>query len=151
MKQAFTSHSPKETMEMAQKLAQANENCRFWCLEGTLGSGKTVFSKGLGKAFGFQEKEMKSPTYTYVREHKSKKLRLLHFDFYRTEFIDDLMAHDVEEMFNSKNTRIIIEWPDRVKHLIQSEYMLIRFQYINENERFIEAISIEKTECSEES
>jgi tRNA threonylcarbamoyladenosine biosynthesis protein TsaE len=137
MMQKYKSTSPEDTKKIAENLTKEGHFSRFWCLEGTLGSGKTVFSKGLARSLGIPEKEIKSPTYTFVREYKQGKLRFLHFDFYRIESIDDLMAHDVQEMFSDPKTWIVVEWPDRVKHLLPQKYWDIRFEHHNEKERLI--------------
>lgn len=135
--QKYKSSSPEETKNIAENLVNSGKFSRFWCLEGTLGSGKTVFSKGLARTLGIPEKEIKSPTYTFVREYKKGKLRFLHFDFYRIESVDDLMAHDVQEMFSDPNTWIVVEWPDRVQHLLPKKYWNIQFEHHNEKERLI--------------
>jgi len=135
--QKHLSTSPEATKKIAQNLLKTAKFSRFWCLEGTLGSGKTVFSKGLATALGIPEKEIKSPTYTFVREYKKGKLRFLHFDFYRIESVDDLMAHDVQEIFSDTNAWIVVEWPDRIKHLLPQKYWEISFQHKNETDRLI--------------
>ncbi|MCC7196730.1 tRNA (adenosine(37)-N6)-threonylcarbamoyltransferase complex ATPase subunit type 1 TsaE [Candidatus Peregrinibacteria bacterium] len=135
--QKYKSNSPEQTKKIAEDLVKSGKFSRFWCLEGTLGGGKTVFSKGLARALGIPEKEIKSPTYTFVREYKKEKIRFLHFDFYRIESVDDLMAHDVQEMFSDPNTWIVVEWPDRVKHLLPKKRWEIQFEHLNEKERLI--------------
>lgn len=135
--QKYKSNNPEQTKKIAEDLVKSCKFSRFWCLEGTLGGGKTVFSKGLARALGIPEKEIKSPTYTFVREYKKEKLRFLHFDFYRIESVDDLMAHNVQEMFADQNTWIVVEWPDRVKHLLPKKRWEIQFEHLNEKERLI--------------
>jgi tRNA threonylcarbamoyladenosine biosynthesis protein TsaE len=139
----FTSHSAQKTKEFAAKIAKESQKPLVICLYGDLGSGKTVFSKGFALGLGIPEKQIKSPTYTFVRSYKidgsARKApkTLFHFDFYRISEADDLMAQDLEEIFEKKNTHIIIEWPERVQKLLPQERLDIYFEYKDENTRLL--------------
>lgn len=142
----FTSHSEQETKEFAAKIAKESRKPLIICLYGDLGSGKTVFSKGFALGLGIPEKQIKSPTYTFVRSYKvdskahankPSATNLDHFDFYRISETDDLMAQDLEEIFEKKNTHIIIEWPERIQKLLPQARLDIFFEYKDENTRLL--------------
>lgn len=130
-----TSTSPEETKQHAAKLAQSMPNGGTVCLYGDLGSGKTVFAKGFAEQLGIKETEVKSPTYTLMREYAVGSKKLYHFDFYRIEEVDELTAHNLEEIFARKNAWFLIEWPERIKNLLPAVRKEVHLRSINENQR----------------
>jgi tRNA threonylcarbamoyladenosine biosynthesis protein TsaE len=135
--ESYLSGSEKETMALAAAIASVPGQTGIICLSGGLGSGKTVFAKGFASALGINEKKIKSPTYTFVREYKLGKKRLYHFDFYRIESADDLMAENLREIFDDRNAIILIEWPERIAELLPKKKIGIGFEYIDEKTRRI--------------
>jgi tRNA threonylcarbamoyladenosine biosynthesis protein TsaE len=136
-KQTYISNSEKETMKIAATIAKNLRTPAFLCLHGNLGAGKTVFAKGLAKSLGIDDKKIKSPTYTFVREYKTPKGILYHFDFYRIESLDDLMAETAREIFDKKNAIILVEWPEHIKEILPAKRTEIVFEYTGENTREI--------------
>ena len=130
--QTLISKSEEETKKIAEKIAKKNS---FVCLYGDLGSGKTIFSKGFARGLGLSENQMKSPTYTLVRFYKIQQKKLHHFDFYRIREPDDLMIHDLEEIFSQKNAIILIEWPERIKNLLPEKRLDIYLEYVDKKSR----------------
>jgi tRNA threonylcarbamoyladenosine biosynthesis protein TsaE len=127
--------SEKETMDLAKRLAKKVKAPVFICLKGGLGSGKTVFAKGFAEGLGINPLSVKSPTYTFVREYKIKSGKFYHFDFYRIEEMDDLMANTIREIFDSKNALFLIEWAENIPEMLPEKKCEILFRYIGENER----------------
>lgn len=64
----FISHSEKQTLNFAQKVAKKLKGGDVLALSGDLGSGKTVFAKGLAEAFGIDCAH--SPTFVLMHIHK---------------------------------------------------------------------------------
>jgi tRNA threonylcarbamoyladenosine biosynthesis protein TsaE len=81
-------------------------------LDGDLGSGKTVLVRGLAAALGIDRREIQSPTYTLVHEHRGEGGRLVHVDLYRLapEEVDGL---GLDELLSGPGIKAI-EWPDRL-------------------------------------
>ncbi len=131
----FESDSPQQTKQFAYKIAQDAQKPLVLCLYGDLGAGKTVFSKGFAMGLGIPERNIKSPTYTYVRSYNLKNKTLYHYDFYRIEGTDELMAQDLEEIFANKNNYIIIEWPERIQKLLPKKRIDIYFEHTDHNTR----------------
>ena len=81
-KKVVVSQCEKDTFELGKKLG---ENCKpgdIILLNGDLGVGKTVFTKGFGKGLGIDE-PICSPTFTIMQIYESGRLPLYHFDVYR--------------------------------------------------------------------
>ena len=125
----------EETYKLAKDIAAKVKNGGFVCLFGDLGTGKTTFTKGIAKALGIDHFSIKSPTYTYIREYKEKKL--YHIDLYRIEEIDELLLLEIQEIQSNKNSIIIVEWADRIKNHLPENRIDICLEYLDENSRKI--------------
>ena len=73
------SHSELDTMELAQNIESEKFKNMVICLDGELGSGKTVFTKGLGNALGINE-SITSPTFTIIKEYNTGEMPLYHME-----------------------------------------------------------------------
>ena len=67
----ITVRSEKETIAVAQNIESEKFPNMVICLNGDLGSGKTVFSKGFAQAMGIDD--VTSPTFTIIKEYYIKK------------------------------------------------------------------------------
>lgn len=141
-KQIFHSRSIANTWAIAGECLESlskryKKNIPPLCLFGTLGSGKTIFVKGIAKYLGWNPKKIKSPTFTFIRVYKKGKNRLLHFDFYRAEKPDQFLKESLLEYLKEKHAVIIVEWADRVKKLLPKRRTDIYFKHRKENHRDI--------------
>ncbi|MBQ9114608.1 MAG: tRNA (adenosine(37)-N6)-threonylcarbamoyltransferase complex ATPase subunit type 1 TsaE [Clostridia bacterium] len=113
-----TTNSELETFALAEEIAHTLRGGEAILLCGTLGAGKTTFTKGLAKALGVT-KMVVSPTFTIIKEYQGSALTLYHIDMYRIEDEDELYELGIEELYQ-KDTITVIEWnkmqelPDRV-------------------------------------
>ena len=80
----FTSYSDVDTTELAENMESEKFPNMVICLEGELGSGKTVFVKGFAKALGIED-NITSPTFNLIKEYLNGEMPLYHMDMYRLE------------------------------------------------------------------
>ena len=108
----WRSRSSEETREIGRRLAAelAPDGCLL--LEGTLGAGKTVMVQGLASGLGLPPSEVQSPTFTLVRVHEGRGVRLLHFDLYRLA-PREVEAEGFEEMLAGPGVKAV-EWAERL-------------------------------------
>lgn len=130
MEYKITTKSEMETIEIAQNFESEKFPNMVICLDGELGSGKTVFTKGLANALGIKE-SITSPTYTIIKEYEGE-LPLYHMDVYRLDGIVDGIG--IEEYF-SKDGIVVIEWSNTIKDILPKERLEIKFKVIDENVR----------------
>ena len=123
--------SDAETIELAENLEAEKIPNMVICLNGDLGSGKTVFTKGFAGAMGIDE--ITSPTFTIIKEYMGE-LPLYHMDVYRTDGKVDGLG--LEEYFD-KNGVTIIEWSEMIEDILPSERLDITFKITGENSRSI--------------
>lgn len=125
----ITLHNEEETIELAQNIESEKFPNMIICLEGDLGSGKTVFTKGFAHAMGIVD--VTSPTFNIIKEYEGE-LPLYHMDVYRVENkIDNL---GLNEYFD-KGGVTIIEWADMIKEHLPEERLEIVLKMIDENTR----------------
>lgn len=101
-------------------------------LRGGLGVGKTVFTKGIGRALGVTE-EITSPTYTIISEYQGK-LPLYHIDAYRLGGEEDFNALGPEEFLYSPGI-CVIEWSEKVETALPRDSIRVELSIIDGTRR----------------
>ena len=133
MEYKITSHGEYETIELAQNIETEKFPNMVICLNGELGSGKTVFTKGIANGLGIEE-SITSPTFTIIKEYLDGEMPLYHMDVYRLDGNPDGVG--IEEYYN-KNGIVIIEWAKTIKDILPDERLEIEFKVIDENTRVL--------------
>jgi len=77
----YTSKSVEDTLELAENIESEKFPGMVICLNGDLGSGKTVFVKGFAKALGIED-NITSPTFTIVKEYLNGEMPLYYIDVF---------------------------------------------------------------------
>lgn len=136
MIEKITTYSENETIEIAQNIESEKFPNMVICLDGDLGSGKTVFTKGFAHALGIEE-NITSPTFNIIKEYTTGELPLYHMDVYRLDGNVDGVG--IEEYF-TKGGVVIIEWADTIVDILPKERLDIKFKVIDENSRVLKFI-----------
>lgn len=129
----FTSKDEMDTLELAQNIESEKFPNMVICLNGELGTGKTVFAKGFAQALGIEE-TITSPTFNIVKEYDTGELPLYHMDVYRLEDNKDNIG--IKDYFN-KGGITIIEWADMIEDKLPEERLDINFRFVDENTRIL--------------
>ena len=116
-----------DTEEFGMKLASSLEPGDIVALIGDLGTGKTTLTKYIAKGLGVTE-NIDSPTFNIVKEHKSGRIPLFHFDVYRLSSGDELLDIGADEYFYSDGV-CIIEWADIVADVVPEKAKVILIEY----------------------
>lgn len=131
MNYKYTSHSEDDTIELAENIESEKFPGMVICLNGELGSGKTVFVKGFAKALGIDE-TITSPTFSLVKEYYNGEMPLFHMDVYRLdESSEDFGLAD----YINQNGVCIIEWPEMVEGQLPDERLDVKIKVIDDNTR----------------
>lgn len=134
--------SPEETRALGQRLVQQLGPGRVVALYGELGTGKTQFAKGVARALGLDEAEVRSPTFVIAREYEGhhptsgKRWPFYHLDAYRLSGPEELEGIDYEKYFFSGGL-CLIEWPERVEALLPAGTLRLRLEHLAPDRRRI--------------
>ena len=129
----ITTNREEETIEIAQNIESEKFPNMVICLNGDLGSGKTIFTKGFAEALGIDE-NITSPTFNIIKEYNTEEMNLYHMDLYRLE--GDVRNLGLEEYFE-KGGVVIIEWADMIEDYLPEERLEIRFKVVDEDTRVL--------------
>lgn len=111
----FISNSERETLKFAAEFAKSLNAGDIVLLDGDLGAGKTVFSKGIVSALSSGKVTAVSPTFVIVNSYDCKP-PVYHFDLYRINDPSELDAIGAEEYFYSDGISLV-EWPIRAAEI----------------------------------
>ena len=137
----FLSYSPQQTQEIAQQFLQKIKPGEVIGLKGELGTGKTVFVKGLARGLAVKERVV-SPSFVILKIYPGKlngqKIELCHLDFYRLE---NPNLAEFAEFLGRKDRISVVEWPEHQKKLKLD--WLVKFAHAEENTRKIEIFKVQ--------
>ena len=128
-----TTYDESETINIAQNLESEKFENMIICLEGDLGSGKTIFTKGFAQALGIEE-NITSPTFNIIKEYLDGEMPLYHMDVYRLDGNTDGVG--IEDYFK-KGGVVIIEWADMISDILPEERLDIKFKIVDEETRVL--------------
>lgn len=117
MKTEFISHSVEETENFASEMASKLPRGSVLALNGNLGAGKTVFSRGFARGLGITE-PISSPTFTILQEYPCKEGMFFHLDLYRIDNSDAAYAFGIDEFLYTNDSMTLIEWPERIDDIL---------------------------------
>ena len=135
----ITTHNEKETLEIAQNFESEKFPNMIICLDGELGSGKTMFTKGIANGLGIEE-VITSPTFTIMKKYDGSKFEIFHLDMYRFESSDEIYGCGLDEiLFDiSQNQLVFIEWSEKIKDVLPSNCIEINISLIEGDKRLFE-------------
>lgn len=106
---------------------------KIFCINGTLGAGKTTFVKEFCKLILKTEEEVTSPTFSIVNQYNDGEI--FHLDLYRLNTIEEIADIGIEEILYS-GKYCFIEWFDKIKNLLPNEKIVYcEIQIIDLNRR----------------
>ena len=125
-------NSDMDTIELAQNIESEKFPNMVICMEGDLGSGKTLFTKAFAKSMGISE-NITSPTFNIIKEYDGEEgYKLYHMDVYRLS--ESKVDIGISEYFN-KGGVTIIEWADLISDILPKDRLDIRIKIVDENKR----------------
>lgn len=148
----YITNSEIETEKIACELAKKLKTKKVVALSGDLGSGKTVFVKGLACGLGIKT-VITSPTFVFIKEYPIQKIqnpklkiqtkpkfqisKLIHVDCYRVKSEKDAEAIGLIDYLNQKNNIIAIEWPENIESILPKNIVKVNFENMGKNIRKI--------------
>lgn len=110
----YICNTPEETFEFGEKIGESLQGGEMILLEGGLGAGKTLLTKGILYALDFDVDEVTSPSFTLVNLYKTDEFNVYHLDLWRIEE-NAAFAVGLDEILEDETAVVIIEWSERLK------------------------------------
>jgi len=127
-------NSAKETILAGEKLARKLKPGDMVALSGNLGSGKTTFTKGIGKGLGVKDsKRINSPTFVLIKEYNGR-VPLYHLDLYRLDDLKEIKNLAIEEYIYG-NGITVIEWAEKIKSILPEKHIFVKLKIKGDNKR----------------
>lgn len=108
----WITRSEAETREIGLGLARELAPDGVLLLSGDMGTGKTVLARAIGEGLGVDPREVQSPTFNLIREHRGEGGTLIHVDLYRLE-PEEAAALGLEELLAGPGVKVV-EWAERL-------------------------------------
>lgn len=124
--------SREETIKFAEEYGKTLHGGDVLLLDGEMGAGKTVFTKGIALALGINA-EITSPTYAYLNDYDGK---LYHYDCYRLSSGEDAEALGLTEYFYG-NGVCVVEWSENIADVLPDNCKRVKIEKIDLNTRKI--------------
>jgi tRNA threonylcarbamoyladenosine biosynthesis protein TsaE len=131
---------------MGRELAKDIRAGSVLALKGELGSGKTLFTKGLVAGLGTSA-PVSSPTFTIVHEYQGGRLPVYHFDFFRLDNRESVARLGLDDYLFGDGVSVI-EWADRFPDLVPDRAHWISFEIKSERQRIITLNDADENSCA---
>lgn len=133
---SFITRAPEETFALAEEIGRELSQPAIFLLIGDLGSGKTVFAKGLAAGLGIDPDDVTSPSFTFISQHQGR-LPFYHIDLYRLEDARALSDHLGIEEILAEPAVVVIEWADKLGRVVGPNVYTVELTWIDETIREI--------------
>jgi tRNA threonylcarbamoyladenosine biosynthesis protein TsaE len=131
--------SAEKMMELGAEFAATSAAGSVYGLVGTLGTGKTHWSKGFVHSID-PSATVTSPTFGIVNEYRGGKQPVFHFDFYRLKSAEELIALGWDEYLDEGGIAIC-EWADLFPQLMPDETVWLEITHQPDGSRLLRRIA----------
>ena len=137
MSPKMTAHikSVEEMMKLGAAAARLATAGSVIGLVGDLGAGKTHWVKGFVAEMGCAA-EVTSPTFGLVHEYRGGRMPISHFDFYRLESAEELIALGWDEYLEAGGV-VVAEWANKFPSIMPPETQWYYFKIDADGSRVV--------------
>jgi tRNA threonylcarbamoyladenosine biosynthesis protein TsaE len=136
MLRQMTSTSANATQALGEQVGRCLQAGDVVCLYGELGSGKTVFVKGLATGLGVsREAVVRSPSFVLIHRYPGR-VPLYHVDLYRLEGPADVEDIGLRELLGGEGVAVI-EWAEKLGAALPTARLDVMLQYVDADTRCI--------------
>jgi len=133
----YLSKGPDDTKEIGFRLGRLLQPGDVVGLYGELGTGKTIMVKGIARAFGIDEREIVSASFTIISGYDTTP-PFVHIDLYR---IEEAAEHELDELglweYMGGDCIAVIEWAEKAERCLPEDTIKVTFNPIGELTREI--------------
>ncbi len=141
-----TKEQAKTILHELEQLCTPDQKAGVILLQGDLGAGKTIFTKGIAHAMGVED-TVTSPTFILQSEYLGKKgyfKKLYHFDLYRLDESQEIEYLNIPSLLQPR-TLIVIEWSEKSPKLFEqlsqkAHVRTVQLEHRSPTERHIKTV-----------
>lgn len=138
MRHTFADLDPAGMERLGRALGRAALPNTILALTGTLGAGKTFFTRALALGLDIPEpRAVISPTFVLMQIYEAR-LPVYHFDTYRLANPAAFADLGVDEYYRGEGV-CVIEWAERVAELLPADRLDLEFVIGDNDRRTVEA------------
>lgn len=119
----YESFNEADTYKIGKDIASKVKASDIVCLDGDLGVGKTVFTKGFAEGLEIDEC-ITSPTFTIVQEYHEGRVPMYHFDVYRIADPEEMYEIGFEEYIDGDGV-CLIEWASLIEDILPEDIIKV--------------------------
>ena len=134
MTEKFETKDETGTLKIAYSFGKTLKPGIVVALMGELGTGKTVFARGVANALGVKEK-VTSPSFTLINEYHGY-IPVYHMDFYRLNSLREILDLGVEDYFYSESI-CLVEWAEKMGDMFPEKSIKVIIKHIKNSHRDI--------------
>lgn len=134
-KTVYTTHSPEETIALAQRIGAKLKAGDMIAYLGDLGAGKTTFTRGLAAGMGLPDL-VTSPTFAIVHTYGTEEKMLCHFDMYRIESEEELETTGFYD-YPMEECVFAVEWSENIVSVLPKNTIRITLERLGDEDRKI--------------
>ena len=140
-----------KTAEIAKNFSKILKKNDVVFFHGEIGVGKTTFIRHMVNYLQINnhlnQTEVTSPTFNLVNEYDVGIFIIQHYDLYRLTSHDE--TKNIGLLENQKEILTLIEWPEKIKNMINNKIDLF-FEYEDDmNKRFLSIKGLSKEQLNE--
>lgn len=120
----ISSDSARTLQAIAARLAKQLKDGDVLLLTGDMGAGKSEFCRGLARGLGIKG-PVPSPSFTILNLYEEGRMPFKHFDWYRVEDQEELLAAGLDELIGAPGITAI-EWHQRAPLLLPEDCLEVR-------------------------
>ncbi len=125
MKEIINCTTPEDTFALGERISSGLRAGSMVLLYGGLGAGKTLLTKGIVAALGYDVDEVTSPSFTLVNLYKTDSINVYHIDLWRmADTANASFAVGLDEILDDPQAIVVIEWAERLSKRPVSEQIL---------------------------
>jgi len=124
---SYRSRSAADTDRLGRLVGQCTGGGAIVALYGELGTGKTVFVRGVAAGLGASPRAVSSPTFVLVHEYEGR-WPLAHVDLYRVRDIAELEHIGLSDYLDGR-TVVAIEWAEKAGPELPQDRLEVHLSY----------------------
>jgi|SRR5688572_11428574 tRNA threonylcarbamoyladenosine biosynthesis protein TsaE len=142
MSETILCKTHEDSFQLGEKIGIGLQSGDIVLLRGELGAGKTVLTKGILNALGFDPADVTSPSFALVNLYTTAKFDVYHIDLWRVgKGSDAAFEVGLDDIAASGNSAVIIEWAERLgDHRLDGRVIDVSIEIQDDDSRVIEIV-----------